>query len=114
MNIPNWFFAGLLILLTILVFFRCRRGVSYFSGSNTFFAMNELDWIPSEIKNLLRDRINDDVVPAIKNLAQRSWANISQAEKDEILAKGNSFFTNLVTEINKASLTVTVGGSPST
>jgi hypothetical protein len=113
MNIPNWFFAGLLILLTILVFFRCRRGVSYFSGSNTFFAMNELDWIPSEIKNLLRDRINDDVIPAMKTMAQRSWDSISTSEKTKILDKGNSFFTNLVTEINRANIEVSTG-SPST
>jgi hypothetical protein len=104
---------GVLALITALLFFRCKQQrISYFSGSNTVFDLNEMSWIPTEIKTLLKNRINDDVVPAVRNLMQRSWANVSQAEKDEILTKGNEFFTKLVAEIDKASLSVTVAGSP--
>jgi hypothetical protein len=117
MNIPNWFFAGLLILLTILLFFKCRRGVSYFSsprvpftGTNTIFAMNEFDWIPSEVKDLLRDRINVDVIPALRTMTQRSWNSVS--DKTLALEELDNFFKKFVDEINKANITLSTG-SPS-
>lgn len=108
MKDSNWMILiGVLALFAALMFFRCKQQrISYFSGSNTIFAMNEFDWIPSDVKTILINRINDDIVPAMKSSIQASWGAIPLAQRTKFLKELNDFFTESTNQINASTITI--------
>lgn len=112
MKDSNWMILiGVLALVTLLVFFRCKRGVSYFSGSpfpgtNTIFDLNEMSWIPSEIKTLLKNRINNELVPTMSTISNNAWSSLSSTQRTEIIDELNKFITDSIAIMNGSSVTV--------
>lgn len=108
----------IVVLVLLAVFFFSRRSMSCFSPSpiplqlSSFFDMNELSWIPSDVRLLLRNRINGDIIPSMSQAAQRSWNSIPDSEKQNIIAIMNTFFDNLKTELDRSNIELSVS-SPS-
>lgn len=97
----------LLILITLLLFFKERK-VSCFTGTNTLFDLNEMTFIPLEIRTKLKDKVNDAFIPSLAGLMSRWWNSLSQADKDKLLLKIDTYFANAVSEIDKADLSVII------
>jgi GTP-dependent phosphoenolpyruvate carboxykinase len=70
--------------------------------------MNEFDWIPTPIRDVLRDGINYKIVPAMKNNLSRWWNGLSQTEKDRLINQISRYADEIEREINSATITARV------
>lgn len=70
--------------------------------------MNEFDWIPTPIRDVLRDDINYKIVPAMKNKLSGWWNGLSQTEKDRLINQISRYADDIVRETNSATITVRV------
>lgn len=102
----QWTVIVLLGLIALLIF--SKSSLSKYSGKDTIFDLNELSWIPLEIRTLMKNRINDDVIPSLTILSQKTWAEVPSSQKTVILKATDDYFTALKKEIDQANLTVGV------
>ena len=99
----QWTVIILLGVIALIVFTKTK---SNFSGPNTIFEMNELKWIPTDIRTLMKDRINDDIVPSLSLLAERSWNSGTPSEQTSLLQSIDDIFTELKTKIDESFLSI--------
>lgn len=91
----NWNNILLWIAIVVLFFLVLRPRVSKYEGSNTIFDLNELSWIPNELKTKLKDDINDQIVPLMKTMMDTFWSSLSTDDKTRI-------FSDIDSQIEKA------------
>lgn len=82
--------------------------MSCFAGTNTLFDLNEMSFLPTELRTLVKDRVNDLIVPAMGNIFNRWWGSLSQSDKDGYIEKIETFFTKLKTEMDNSNIEVNV------
>ena len=95
------------MLLCVIVYLAFFKRKSFFSPSpfpiTSIFDINELSWIPSEVRELLRNKINFEIIPALTNLSNSSWNALSSTEKTDLLGIMTSDMDNLKTILESSS-----------
>lgn len=105
MNLNN---VLLWIAIVILFFLVLRPRLSKYEGTNTMFDLNELSWIPSEIRTKIKNGINDKIIPAMKDLSLILYNKLSSEQKTYLLNDIDIVCDNIANEMNKNKDNITV------
>lgn len=97
----NW--NNILIWVAIVVLFflvlRPIGKISNYEGSNTIFDLNELSWLPSEVKTKLKNGINDRIIPQMKMSIDTFWNGLTPQEKTTFLNSIDQYMSETITNI---------------
>lgn len=97
----NW--NNILIWVAIVVLFflvlRPIGKISNYEGSNTIFDLNELSWLPSEVKTKLKNGINDRIIPQMKTSIDTFWNGLTPQEKTTFLNSIDQYMSETITNI---------------
>lgn len=105
----NWNNILLWISVVVLFFLVLRpRGISNYEGTNTIFDLNELSWIPTEVRTKIKDGINDKVIPAMKDLSLFLYEKLSSEQKTLLLNDIDIVCNNIANEIKKNKDTMNI------
>ncbi len=105
-----------LLLLVVFLVFSGQKRRSFFSPSpypiNSIFDINELSWIPSDIKEIMKYKINYEIVPALTSLSIRSWDDLSESKKTKLLDVLRDDFDSLKASIDSSTIGIQDKSSP--
>ena len=101
-NVLVWLAIGIIFFVLFT-----KTHVSNYSGTNTLFDLNELSWIPTQVRTALKDGIHDKIIPAMTKAAELTWNKTPVGTQDEIITYITQACDSISKEIETQSKNIT-------
>lgn len=95
-----WIAIGILFYIVITQ----PQKISFYRKTNTLFDLNEMTFIPDDIRKKLKDVVNDKIIPALRTKTRSKWNSMTKEEKSKLFLDIDTYVNRAIDSINKADI----------